>query len=197
MCCYPKVIERKFNSTQMFPLDDSMFNNRELFLGDYVDSVTVDTLIFQFKYLNEIDPEAPIYFYIDSPGGEVTAGLCLFDVITGISAPVITIDIGRCSSMGSILFLAGEKRSMLRHSSILIHDPVVDMGEVQPRTAMEKLIALDSVKNVLTGIISDRTGLDLDVVKELTEKETIFNYDKAVEYGFVNADCDFMFKGGR
>ena len=126
---YPIISQSHYNGIHTIPLDDAMFNDRSVYLNNEVNYDTVNSLMFQFLYLDKQSQDDPIKFYINTPGGDCTAGLCLYDVIRNISAPVITINVGMCASMGSILFLAGDTRCMLEHATVFIHDTYVGNGK--------------------------------------------------------------------
>ena len=197
MINYPNIIEKCFNGIHYTSLGDSMFNNRKICLNEAVTVDSVNTLKYQLLYLDSIDHEKPIEFYIDTPGGDCIAGFSLYDVIRNISAPVVTINMGQCASIGSILFLAGDKRCMLPHASVLIHEPSTDMGTVQITSAEKRLELLNKMNDRLVEIITERTGKDADTVLKLIKEETYFDYDEAVNFGFVNTDYGFVFNGGK
>ena len=196
MIKYPNIIEKCFNGIHYTSLGDSMFNDRKICLSDEVTADTANNLKLQLLYLDSIDHEKPIDFYIDTPGGDCIAGFSLYDIIRHISAPVVTINMGQCASIGSVLFLAGDKRCMLPHASVLIHEPSTNMGTVQISSAEKRLELMNKLNDRLTEIISERTGKDAETVLRLIKEETYFDYDEAVDFGFVNTDYGYLFNGG-
>jgi ATP-dependent Clp protease protease subunit len=168
--------------------DEMMKNNREVFLVQDVNPASANELIKQLMYLDREDDTAEITLYINSPGGSVQDGLTIYDVITLLHAPVRTVCLGFCASMGAILFLAGEKREMMRHGKIMIHDPSYahhDIGGRKPHEIQAELDDLNRCREELARIIAERTGQPLEKVYEVTAKDTYFNADEAVAFGIA------------
>ena len=181
------IIKETSQGNQYFSVDDYMFNNREIFLTDEVNDQTMPEMIKRFMYLDRVDPGKEITVYISSPGGEVTSGLVFYDVMRMAKSPVKTVCIGTAASMGSILFLAGDKRCMTRHARLMIHDPSVVMGS-QPSKALAVQDTLESImktRETLARIISERTGKPLRTVYSKTKGDTYFDADEAIDFGLA------------
>lgn len=184
----PNVIRESSRGYQSFLIDDVLFEDREIFLTDRVDTETCSSLIKQFLYLEKQDPDKEIKFYINSLGGEVHSGLAVYDCIRMMKAPVTTICMGTAASMGSILFLAGNKRQMLPNSRIMIHDPSFGGGNLagkKPHQIKTELDDLIEVQECLCKIIAERTGKSEEEIRELTKDDTYFNADEAIEFGLA------------
>ncbi len=183
----PNVVKENFEGSYILKLDDVLFSQRKLFLTEDVNVDTTSELIKQFLYLDSVAPDKEITFYINSPGGEVNAGLCLYNVIRNCKAPITTVCTGTAASMGAILFMAGGKRKMLADSLIMIHDPSTyfrmqhaKVGYVQ--NVLDNLLAL---KERLGGIIAERSGHTIDEIYEKTCKDTYFSADEAIKFGLA------------
>ena len=128
-----------------------------------------------------------ITLYISSNGGEVTSGLSLYDYIRMMKSPLKTVCIGTAASMGAILFLAGDKRLMLPHSKIMIHDPTCAFGSnrITPLEAQDKTNDLMKIRKEICSIIAERTGRPLNQIYRRTHKDTLFTASEAIEFGIA------------
>lgn len=179
------LMKETVRGIELIPLEDELLNKRELFLIDEVDTRTTSALIMQLKYLDSVDPHAPITLFINSPGGEVYSGLALYDVIKAISAPVNTVCIGTAASMSAIIFLAGRKRQMYPHARLMIHDPAYGSGSIAGRKSHElkhQLDKLNETREALAKIIADATKKSLDEIYEITAEDTYFSAEEALEF---------------
>ena len=168
--------------------EDILFNNREIFLTTSVDVRTSTDLIKQLMVLEKLDQEKEITFYINSPGGEVVSGLAVYDYIRMMKAPVRTVCIGTAASMGAVLFLAGDKREMLPHTRLMIHDPAYgggDMAGKKPHELQQYVDKLRQSQEIIAKIIAEKTGKSLDEVYEKTKDDSYFNAAEAMEYGLA------------
>lgn len=182
------VIKETVRGIECIRMDDEFLSNREIFLTAQIDPETSGELIKQLMYLERQDNSKEVTIYISSPGGEVISGLAVFDIITMMKAPVRTVCIGTAASMGAILFLAGQKREMLPHTQLMIHDPSYchnDIGGRKPHEIQHELDKLNEVRKSLAGIISDKTGKSLREIYKLTANDTFFSAQEAVEYGLA------------
>lgn len=121
----PHIIKESSEGTTYCPVQDELFTNRRSIevVGE-INRESVYSLILQLRYLHHADPEKEITMYINSPGGSVTDGLALNDVMAGIPCPIRTVCVGMAASMGALLFAAGNRRDMLPHAAVMIHDPL-------------------------------------------------------------------------
>lgn len=188
----PNVIVETSRGIQTISIEDKMLNDsREIFLTGEVNAENCNQLITQLLFLDRMDNSGEITLYINSPGGSVSDGLAVYDVINIISAPVKTVCIGTAASMGAILFLAGKERLMTAHSKIMIHDPSfnqLNVGGKKPHEIQSQVDDLNKCRESLAKIISDRTGKGLDEIYEVTANDSYFTLDEAVEFGLATGE---------
>lgn len=178
---------------EVIPINDKLLDSRCLFLTEAVDSASMTELIKQVKYLDSRDDAGEeITLFINSPGGSVISGLALYDVLTASKSPIRTVCIGDASSMGAILFLAGEKREMLPHTRLMIHDPSfgsMDVGGKKPHELRQEVESLERVKSVLAEIISAKTGKTSEEICRITANDTYFTAEEAMAFGLATDIC--------
>ena len=182
------LIREAANGIRFLSAEDILFSSREIFLTTSVDVETSSNLIKQLMVLEKLDPEKEITFYINSPGGEVVSGLAVYDYIRMMKAPVRTVCIGTAASMGAMLFLAGDKREMLPHTRLMIHDPAYgggDMAGKKPHELQQYVDKLRQIQEIIVKIIAEKTGRSLDEVFEKTKEDSYFNASEAIEYGLA------------
>ena len=126
----PNILKETARGIDIILLDDELFSNREIFFTDSVNITSATLLLKQLMYLDRADAGKEITLYINSLGGDVISGLAVYDFIKLMKSPVRTVCTGTAASMGAILFLAGEKRVMLPHTRLLIHDPSYGSNDV-------------------------------------------------------------------
>ena len=186
------IIKETVNGINVVLVDDELLAKRKIFLTEQVDAETSNELLKKLMYLNEADSEARITLYINSPGGDVYSGLAVYDFIKLMKAPLKTVCIGCASSMGAILFLAGDEREMLPHTRLMIHDPSygrLDVGGKKPHEIQQEVDSLNKTRESLAEIIADRTGRPLDEVYKITANDTFFDVKEAIEFGLATAEC--------
>ena len=184
----PYIMKESARGFESFRIEDSLLQKRIVFLTEAVNAQTSSDLIKQFLYLESENPGEEITFCINSPGGEVTGGLAVYDYLRFLTSPVRTVCIGTAASMGSILFLAGDKREMLPHTRIMIHDPSFSSGEYagkKPDELQEEIDSLKKTRDILCGIIADRTGQDSKTVYEKTSRDSYFYAEEALAFGLA------------
>ena len=146
---------------------DDMFADRELVCVGNIDRELVNALILQIRCLEKQDPHAGIAIFINSPGGEVSSGLALYDVMQAVSCPIRTVCLGTASSMAALLFLSGDEREMLPHSTVMIHDPLIPSGvggsALELRSVADRIMR---TREVTAQVIAKHTGHSLDEVLE-------------------------------
>lgn len=182
------VIIESSRGLQPIAVEDELLRNREVFLADMVSAESSNELIKQLMYLDRQSSEE-ITLYINSPGGSVQDGLAVYDTIMLLNAPVRTVCIGTCASMGAILFLAGKRREMMPHGKIMIHDPAFggrhEMGGKKPHEIQAELDDLNRCREALARIIAERTGRTIEEIYEVTVNDTYYDPDEAVEFGLA------------
>ena len=160
-------------------------------MGEQVTSETANRIVAQLLFLEAEDPEKDIYMYINSPGGSVYDGLGIFDTMQHVKPDIHTVCVGLAASMGAFLLAAGSKgkRSSLRHSRIMIHQP---LGGARGQ-ASDIRIQADEIlflKERLNTELSERTGKDYDTIKEDTDRDFYMSPNEAVEYGLIDLVLD-------
>ncbi|MBQ7726057.1 MAG: ATP-dependent Clp protease proteolytic subunit, partial [Clostridia bacterium] len=158
-----------------------------IMLNDQVDNASASVIIAQLLYLEGQDPEKDINFYINSPGGSVTAGMAIYDTMQYIKCDVSTICMGMAASMGAFLLAAGTKgkRLALPNSEIMIHQP---LGQAQGQ-ATDILIharQIEKIRANLNQILSEKTGQPLEVIERDTDRDNFMSAEEAAAYGLID-----------
>ena len=160
---------------------------RIIFLGQEVTDALANRIVAYMLYLDSDDPNKPIYLYINSPGGSVTAGLAIYDTMQYIKADVITICLGLAASMGSFLLAAGTKgkRLALPNSRIMIHQP---MGGTRGQATDIEIEANEilRVRSELNNMLAERTGQSLEKIEKDTDRDYYMSAEEAKEYGLID-----------
>lgn len=183
----PYVIEQTPRGERSFDIYSRLLNDRIVFLGEEVNSVTANLVIAQLLHLESQDAEKDISLYINSPGGEVTSGLAILDTMNYIKPAVSTICVGMAASMAAVLLAAGEKgkRFCLPNSSVMIHQP--SGGARGQQTEIE--IAAKEIRATrqrLNQILADATGKPVEQIQADTERDNFMTADEALAYGLVD-----------
>ena len=168
-------------------------DSRIILLDAGVDELSSTYVILQLLYFNSLDETKPIYLYIDSPGGSIVHGLAIYDTIKYIKAPVYTVVLSMAASMGAFLLSCGEKRSALRHSLILIHQPRVSFDDVtgMKQSKIDKM-AKGLIKNrqELEQIMAENVGVPIEKMHEDCEHDYSMTAEEALKYGFITEIID-------
>lgn len=187
------IIRETSEGTARIPIADIMFQRREIWLTGEITSEVADAVIAQILHLDAEDPDAEITLYIDSPGGSVTAGLSIYDVMQAVSADIHTVCVGTAASMAAVLFAAGDRREILRHGEVMIHDPLVSGGiSGSALTVQDKSDRLMAKRKVLSGILAEHTGKSVKQIYKVTAKDTYFGAEEAVAFGLADAVIEKM-----
>lgn len=183
----PMVIEQTATGERSFDIYSRLLKDRIIFLGDEVDDHTASLVVAQLLFLESEDPEADINFYINSPGGSVTAGLAIYDTMKYIKPDICTICIGMAASMGAVLLSSGAKgkRFALPNSEIMIHQPLGGMrGQAEDmRIHAEHII---KTKQRLNKILAANTGQRLSKIEKDTDRDNFLDPQEALEYGLID-----------
>ena len=183
----PMVIEQTGHGERSFDIFSRLLNDRVVFLSDEVNDVTASLVVAQMLYLEAQDPDKDIAFYINSPGGSVTAGMAIYDTMNYIKCDVSTICIGMAASMGAFLLAAGAKgkRLALPNSEIMIHQP---LGGAQGQASDIKIQAdlILRTRDTLNRILSENTGKSIEQVARDTDRDYFMTADEALAYGLVD-----------
>ncbi len=191
MALVPYVVEQTNRGERQYDIFSRLLNDRIIVLSDEVNDATASLVVAQMLYLEGQDPEKDINFYINSPGGSVTAGLAIYDTMQYIKCDVSTICMGMAASMGAFLFSSGAKgkRYILPNAEVMIHQP---LGGAQGQ-ATEILIAADHIKRTkdrLNKILAENTGKTVEEIFEDTERDNWLTAEEAVNYGLADKVID-------
>jgi ATP-dependent Clp protease protease subunit len=161
---------------------------RILFLGQEVTDGIANSLVAQMLYLDSDDSSKPIYLYINSPGGSVTAGLAIYDTMQYVKSDVVTICVGLAASMGAFLLTAGTKgkRLALPHSRIMIHQPLGGTSQRQASDIEIEAREILRIKDMLNQSMADMTGQTLEKISKDTDRDYFLSAAEAMEYGLID-----------
>lgn len=182
---------REEESPRVSALGDVVFNrllkNRIIWLGSDVREDNANEICAQMMLLAAQDPNAPIYLYINSPGGSVTAGMAIYDTMQYIKPDVVTVALGMAASMGQLLLTAGTpgKRYATPHARILMHQPSGGVGGTASDIRINADLIL-AMKEELAQINAQRTGKSVEQIKQDSERDHWFTAQEALEYGFID-----------
>jgi len=183
----PMVIEQTARGERAFDIYSRLLKERVIFLTGQVEEHMGNLIVAQLLYLESENPEADISFYINSPGGVVTAGMAIYDTMQYIKCDVSTIVVGQAASMGALLLAGGakNKRFALHNSRTMIHQP---LGGAQGQ-ATDILIQAEEIKRTrenLNGILAHHTGQSIKKIAEDTERDNFMTAEEAMKYGLVD-----------
>lgn len=183
----PMVIETEGRGERAYDIYSLLLKNRIVFLGTPINDQVANLTVAQLLYLSNVDPEAPIQMYINSPGGQVYAGLAIYDTMQMIPNPISTLAVGVTASFGTILLAAGTKgqRYALPHATIHMHQP---LGGAQGQATEIEIQAREilRLKSRLNEILARHTNQPIEVIERDTERDFYMGAQQAVEYGIVD-----------
>jgi ATP-dependent Clp protease protease subunit len=183
----PMVIEQTGRGERSFDIFSRLLNDRVIFLSDEVNDATASLVIAQMLYLESVDPDKDISFYINSPGGSVTAGMAIYDTMQFVKCDVTTICLGLAASMGAFLLAAGTKgkRIALPHSEIMIHQPLgQSSGQVSDVLIRTELLV--RTRQMLNELLAKNTGRSIEEIARDTERDNFMTAQQALEYGLID-----------
>lgn len=187
MSLVPYVIEQTSRGERSYDIYSRLLKERIIFLGEEVNDVTASLIVAQMLFLEAEDPEKDIQFYINSPGGSVTAGMAIYDTMQYIKCDVATNCMGMAASMGAFLLAGGTKgkRLALPNAEIMIHQP---LGGAQGQATEIEIAAkhILKTKEKLNRILAENTGKDYDVIAADTERDNWMSAEEAKEYGLID-----------
>ena len=183
----PTVVEQTGRGERAYDIYSRLLNDRIIFLSDEVNDATASLVVAQLLFLEAQDPDKDISFYINSPGGSVTAGMAIYDTMNFIKCDVSTICIGMAASMGAFLLSAGAKgkRIALPHSEIMIHQP---LGGAQGQASDIKIRAdlILRTRDMLNKILAENTGKSIEQIEKDTDRDNFMTAEQALEYGIID-----------
>jgi ATP-dependent Clp protease protease subunit len=183
----PTVVEQTQRGERGWDLFSRLLNDRIVFLGAEIDDPLANVVIAQLLFLESEDPDKDVTMYINSPGGEVSAGLGIYDTMQSLRCPVATLCMGQAASMASLLLAAGApgKRSALPHARVMLHQPLAGLQgqatdiEIQAREILK-------ARDTINGLYAKHTGRPVDRIKHDTERDNFMSADEAQGYGLID-----------
>ena len=183
----PYVVEQTSRGERSYDIFSRLLNDRIIFLSEEVNDATASLIVAQMLYLEAQDPDKDIQFYINSPGGSVTAGLALYDTMQYIKCDVATITIGMAASMGAFLLSAGTKgkRMALPNAEIMIHQPSAGtQGQITDMAIHLK--RLQVIKERMNKIMAENTGRSIEEVTAACERDNFMSAEEALAFGLID-----------
>ena len=183
----PMVVEQTGKGERSYDIFSRLLNDRIIFLSDEVNDTTASLVVAQLLFLEAQDPDKDISFYINSPGGSVTAGMAIYDTMNYIKCDVSTICIGMAASMGAFLLSSGTrgKRIALPNSEIMIHQPLGGAkGQATDIKIQAELIL--RTRDNLNRILAENTGRSVEEIARDTERDNFMTAQQALEYGLID-----------
>ena len=187
MSFVPYVIEQTSRGERSFDIFSRLLNDRIIFLSEEVNDTTASLIVAQLLYLEAQDPDKDIQFYINSPGGSVTAGMAIYDTMKYIKCDVATICVGMAASMGAFLLAAGTKgkRMALPNAEIMIHQPSAGtQGQITDMAIHLKRLQI--IKERMNKILADNTGNSIEVVTDACERDNFLSAEEAQAFGLID-----------
>ncbi|MBE6943775.1 MAG: ATP-dependent Clp endopeptidase proteolytic subunit ClpP [Ruminococcaceae bacterium] len=187
MSLVPYVVEQTSRGERSYDIFSRLLNDRIIFLSEEVNDTTASLIVAQLLYLEAQDPDKDIQFYINSPGGSVTAGMAIYDTMQYIKCDVATICVGMAASMGAFLLSAGTKgkRMALPNAEIMIHQPSAGTkGQITDMAI--HLRRLETIKERLNRILAENTGKSFEVITDACERDNFMTSQEAVEFGLID-----------
>ena len=183
----PMVIEQSGRGERAYDIYSRLLKERVVFLVGPVNDATANLIVAQMLFLESENPDKDIYFYINSPGGSVTAGMAIYDTMQFIKPNVSTLCIGQAASMGAFLLAAGAagKRYCLPNSRVMIHQP---LGGFQGQASDIAIHAKEilTLRGRLNGMLATHTGREIEQIEKDTDRDNFMSAEEAVSYGIVD-----------
>ena len=187
MSLVPMVVEQTSRGERSYDIFSRLLNDRIIFLSEEVNDVTASLVVAQLLYLESQDPDKDIQFYINSPGGSVTAGMAIFDTMQYVKCDVATICVGMAASMGAAILASGAKgkRLALPNSMVLIHQPSSGVSGQQTEI---QIVADETrwIRQHLNELLAEATGQPIERINADTERDNYMRADEACAYGLVD-----------
>ena len=186
--------QKTANGIVLMPLETKLYADRKIFIQGEIDSTSAMEFVKQLLILSKEDKDSPIDILINSPGGEINAGLIMYDMIQNCQTPLRMFCIGSAYSMAALIFASGKKgsRFMLEHSELMLHEPLLGNHVSGNCTSLKNIseMLMDTRSN-LNSILSLHTGRTIEEISEATSYDHFYSADKAIEFGMADAVADF------
>lgn len=182
----PNIVKETSQGFSAYSIQDEMLRNREINCIGEINADSVNSLIMQLLYLEKEDKEKPVVMYINSPGGSVSDGLALYDVMQAISCPVRTVCVGIAASMGAVIFASGTERDMLPNGRIMIHDPLIPStggSALRMKSVCDDLMV---TRDIIAEILAKHTGKTVEEILQVTATDSYFRAKEALEFGLAD-----------
>ena len=190
MALVPYVIEKTATGERSYDIFSRLLDDRIIMLSEEVNDMTASLVVAQMLYLESQDPDKDIQFYINSPGGSVTAGMAIYDTMQYIKCDVATICVGMAASMGAFLLASGAKgkRMALPNAEIMIHQPSAGtQGQITDMAI--HLHRLETIKERMNRILAENTGKSVETVTADCERDNFMTAEAAMAYGLIDSVC--------
>ncbi|MCF7630339.1 ATP-dependent Clp protease proteolytic subunit [[Ruminococcus] lactaris] len=190
MALVPYVIEKTATGERSYDIFSRLLDDRIIMLSEEVNDTTASLVVAQMLYLESQDPDKDIQFYINSPGGSVTAGMAIYDTMQYIKCDVATICVGMAASMGAFLLASGAKgkRMALPNAEIMIHQPSAGtQGQITDMAI--HLHRLETIKERMNRILAENTGKSVETVTADCERDNFMTAEAAMAYGLIDSVC--------
>ena len=182
----PMIIKETSEGIARIPLEDALFQKREIYCVGPITGESACSLAMQLRWLDMDAPGSDITMFFNSPGGEVSGGLALYDVMQGLSSPIRTV-CANAASMAALLFVAGKQRDVLPHAQIMIHDPLIAGGVGGSALHLDGIVKnLMQTRNIAAEILAKHTGHTIAEVLAKTATDTCFDASEAVAWGLAD-----------
>ena len=181
----PYVIEKTSRGERSYDIHSRRLQDRIILIFGEINDLTSASVIAQMLYLESVSKTDPIYIYINSPGGSVTSGLAIYDVINYIKCEVVTIGMGLCASLGAFLLATGDKRYALSNTKVMIHQP---LGKSEGQASDMMIVAEEIIKTKkrLNEILAFKTKQDILKIERDCERDFYMTSTEALEYGIID-----------
>ncbi|HTA19391.1 MAG TPA: ATP-dependent Clp protease proteolytic subunit [Polyangia bacterium] len=183
----PTVVEQTHRGERGWDVFSRLLKDRIIFMGSEIDDDVANVVVAQLLFLESEDPDKDVMMYINSPGGDVSAGLAIYDTMQGIRAPVATFCVGMAASMASVLLAAGAKgkRHALPNARVMIHQPLAGFRGQASDIAIHAREILNA-RDTLNGIYTRHTGQPVDKIARDTERDNFMSAEEAKAYGIID-----------
>jgi ATP-dependent Clp protease protease subunit len=184
----PTVVEQTHRGERGWDLFSRLLKDRIVFLGAPIDDDLANVVIAQLLFLESDDPDKDVMMYVNSPGGEVTAGLAIYDTMQALRCPVATFCVGQAASMASLLLAAGTKgkRNALPNARVMIHQPLAGMPRAPASDVAIHAREILKARETLNALYARHTGQTADKIQRDTERDNFMSADEARDYGLVD-----------
>ena len=187
------TITKTSNGISQIPIDSKLFESRNIYIAGAINSESAVLVAKQIHLLNLEDNSKPINLFINSNGGEITAGMLIYDAVQGSDCPVNTVCLGNAYSMGAVLVTCGTgKRYILPHSKMMLHEPLISSSASGSASSIKELSdSLNKTKREMNEILSKHTGKPLEEVEEAASFDHYYSSQEAFEFGLVDEIVNF------